>query len=124
MDDEELGEILINIFLLHHFFKNHDFQYRNFDGRRKITFNHYLTLMILKKRKKLPISEIGRLTSVKKQNMTYIIDRLVEIGLVKRVPDMSDRRVVNITITDGGIKYLDKWQKLKLKICVALMMEI
>jgi len=56
--------------------------------------------------------------------MTYIIDRLVEIGLVKRVPDMSDRRVVNITITEWGIKYLDNGKKLKLKICVALMMEI
>lgn len=31
--------------------------------------------------------------------------------MIKRVPDINDRRVTNIIITDKGKEYVEKWQK-------------
>ncbi len=48
MDCEELEEMLNNLYLFHRFLKKNGFKYENFDGSKKITFSHYLTLMLLK----------------------------------------------------------------------------
>lgn len=110
MNNEELCEMLNNIYLLPQLFKKSGFKYENFNGYKK-SFNYHLILIILKEQEKLPMSEIGKLMGIKKQNMTYIVDRLVKNGLIRRVPDMKDRRVINITITDEGKEYLSEWQK-------------
>jgi DNA-binding MarR family transcriptional regulator len=68
-------------------------------------------LGILKKRGELPMSEIGRRVHVSKSNMTSLIDKLVEEGLVERLPDKMDRRVINIAITDKGKGLLWNWRK-------------
>jgi len=43
--------------------------------------------------------------------MTSLIDKLVENGLAERLPDKSDRRVINITLTKKGNKLLMEWRK-------------
>lgn len=45
------------------------------------------------------MSEIGRKVCISKSNMTSLIDKLVEEGLVERSPYKNDRRVINISIT-------------------------
>lgn len=42
----------------------------------------------------------------KSSNATRIVDKLLEKKLVSRTKDKSDRRLVNIKITDNGIKLL------------------
>ena len=54
----------------------------------------------------LPVSEIGRRLYISKPYMTALIDTLIEGGFVQRQPDLADRRVINITITEQGKKYL------------------
>jgi len=71
--------------------------------------------MLLKNKDKLYISEIKGLLGTSKQNMTNIIDKLVENGLVKRSPDMNDRRMFYVIITTKGNEYLIKWQQNKIK---------
>lgn len=114
MNNEELCEILNNIYLLHQLFKKNDFEYEKFNGHRN-TSNYYLTLIILKEHGKLPLSKIGNLMSIKKQSMTYIADILVENGLVMRVPYNDDRRVINLAITNNGEECLNEWQKARIK---------
>jgi len=43
---------------------------------------------------------------IAKQNMTTLVDRLMKDELVERRFDATDRRVVNIFITEKGIKFL------------------
>lgn len=38
--------------------------------------------------------------------MTTLVDKLIEEGHAERHPDERDRRVINITITESGKKYL------------------
>ena len=47
----------------------------------------------------------------KSSNATRIVDKLVEKKLVTRSEDKSDRRLVNIKITDKGIKLLSEIDK-------------
>lgn len=49
--------------------------------------------------KAYPIGELGKNARVKKSAITYIIDRLEKEGIVKRVRDNKDRRVVKIRLT-------------------------
>lgn len=110
MDNGELGEILNNIYLLHQVLTKSDSEYNDFNGHRN-TSNYYATLIVLKERGKLPLSEIGKLIGIKRQNMTNVTDTLVGKGLVMRVPSNKDRRVINLSITDKGEKCLKEWQK-------------
>jgi DNA-binding MarR family transcriptional regulator len=115
MDEEKLGEMLDNLFLLYQLFQKNVLKYKTSNGRIKMSFAHYLTLIILKERGELSISEIGTLIGMKKQNMTYLTNKLVEDGLIQRLHDMSDRRVIKITLTGKGDEYLDKWRKSKIE---------
>jgi len=64
----------------------------------------YRVLGVLMKAGSLPVSEIGRRLYISKPYMTALIDTLIEEGFVKRQPDLTDRRVINITITEQGKK--------------------
>ena len=115
MDEEKLGEMLDNLFLVYQLFQKNILKYKTSNGRIKMSFAHYLTLIMLKERGELSISEIGNQIGMKKQNMTYLTNKLVEDGLIQRLHDMSDRRVIKITLTPEGNEYLDKWRKNKIE---------
>ena len=52
------------------------------------------------------MSAIAHELSYSRQNLTKIVDRLVKDGLVKRTPDASDRRVLNVELTEKGRKFM------------------
>ncbi len=62
-------------------------------------------LMVVMKHGSLPMSEIGRRMGISKPYMTVLVDKLIDEGLVKRVPGKGDRRIINITITKAGKDY-------------------
>jgi DNA-binding MarR family transcriptional regulator len=66
----------------------------------------YHILRILEKRGPLPVSAIGKQLFIAKQNMTTLIDRLMDDGLVERKNDATDRRIINILITKKGVGVL------------------
>lgn len=52
----------------------------------------------------LPFSDIGEKLMVTVSNLTGIVDRLEEKGLVVRERDVRDRRVVRVRLTEKGAK--------------------
>jgi len=52
----------------------------------------------------LPFSGIGEKMMVTVSNLTGIVDRLEEKGLVYRQRDSKDRRVVRVALTEKGVK--------------------
>jgi DNA-binding MarR family transcriptional regulator len=54
----------------------------------------------------LPMSEIGQRLYISRPYMTALADSLIAGGLVERLPDPCDRRVINIAITEKGKKHL------------------
>ena len=55
----------------------------------------------------MPFNEIGAKMMVTVSNLTGIVDRLSEKGLVVRQRDTHDRRVVHVLLTDKGIELYD-----------------
>ncbi|MFZ7104343.1 MAG: MarR family winged helix-turn-helix transcriptional regulator [Peptococcaceae bacterium] len=49
-----------------------------------------------------PMSELSRQSACVNSNITSIIGRMEERGLVKRIQDKKDRRVVRVELTDEG----------------------
>ncbi len=76
----------------------------------EITPHHITILKVIGEMGPMPVSEIGRCHGISKSQMTYLIDRLVELGLVERQPDTGDRRVINIMLTGKGEDVLNEFR--------------
>jgi DNA-binding MarR family transcriptional regulator len=50
----------------------------------------------------MTISDLARMAIVPKPQMTHLIDQLVKLDVVERRPDPTDRRVINISMTEYG----------------------
>jgi DNA-binding MarR family transcriptional regulator len=66
----------------------------------------YFILRMLERRGPLPMSVIAKRLTIAKQNMTTLIDKLTQDGLVERRNDINDRRIINIILTERGIDFL------------------
>lgn len=55
-----------------------------------------------------PIQNIGKKILLASSSMTYVIDRLEQKKLVTRTKGKTDRRVINIAITDKGSQLMDE----------------
>jgi DNA-binding MarR family transcriptional regulator len=59
-------------------------------------------ILVLYEHGPLPPSQIAKHIMVQSSTVTGIIDRLEQKGLVCRLRDSSDRRVITIQLTEGG----------------------
>jgi DNA-binding MarR family transcriptional regulator len=57
------------------------------------------------------MSEIGKHMGISKPYMTLLVNRLISEGLVERVPDTDDRRVINVIITEAGRDAIRKFTR-------------
>jgi DNA-binding MarR family transcriptional regulator len=63
---------------------------------------------------KLSATELARATALSAGAMTNRIDKLADKKLVRRAPDTTDRRGVNVVLTDKGISVIDEAIRLRL----------
>ena len=56
------------------------------------------------------LTELARRASMSKQAMGELVDQCVELGLVDRVADPSDRRARIIKFTPAGVAWLDAFR--------------
>jgi len=75
---------------------------------------HFEIMRLLKEEKTLHPAVIGERLVIAKAQMTHLIDKLVELGFVKREMDATDRRTLNITLTQKGSDVLDEQENLVL----------
>ena len=67
----------------------------------------YRTLgVLLREKKPLSMSELGKQLYISKPYMTVLADQLIQDGYVERLRDPEDRRIVNISITRKGTRHL------------------
>jgi DNA-binding MarR family transcriptional regulator len=66
-----------------------------------ITTEHYVILITVKYGHERP-TDIARWLARSPNSVSMIVDRMVKAGLVRRVRDRSDRRVVRVAITTKG----------------------
>jgi DNA-binding MarR family transcriptional regulator len=64
-------------------------------------------MIVLKEEGTLHPAEIGEKLLIAKAQMTHLIDKLVELGMVEREMDPTDRRTLNIALTGKGKRFLE-----------------
>ena len=57
-------------------------------------------LYVLWQKDQMPIVELSHSTSLAKSTLTSMLDRMEERGLLERIPSDTDRRQINIRLTD------------------------
>lgn len=73
--------------------------------------SHVQVLSMLSDTGSMSVSEISRRLGIAKPNITPLVDKLIETGLVDRKRDAVDRRVVNIVILPAGRMKLEAIHK-------------
>lgn len=70
----------------------------------------YIHIMGWMKSKGEPVSmtDLASAACISKPNLTTMIDRLCEEGMVERLADPNDRRIVNVGLTKKGSDYLNQ----------------
>ena len=79
---------------------------RNYLARGVITLPQLWILEKIRDEKKCPMLLLSHNLGLKSSTLTGIMDRLVELGLVKRFPSESDRRQVLAELTPKGRRIL------------------
>ena len=75
---------------------------------RAISSTHLHVLYLLEGDGPLPMSRLAELLDVSLPNVTGIVDRMVERGLVERGRDADDRRVVTVKVTESGHRTIEE----------------
>ena len=70
----------------------------------------YIHIMGWIKSKETPVSmtDLAQKAFISKPNLTTMVDRLCDEGMVERLADPNDRRIVNVGLTQKGIDYLNQ----------------
>ncbi|MFL0250415.1 MarR family transcriptional regulator [Clostridium neuense] len=80
-----------------------------------ITTAHIKVMYIVKECKKTNITELGKMLSSPKSNVTSWTNKLVGMNLVKRVYDENDRRIIYVRLTDEGEKFMQFYKEALMK---------
>lgn len=106
-----LSDISDNLYLLLFSLNKHIFNPSVLTKKFNIPHSHIKVLFYLIHNGPIPISKLAKELCVSKPNMTPIIDKLVEEGLVSRDYDSTDRRVILIKTTPKALEILKEGQE-------------
>lgn len=70
---------------------------------------HMQTMTILSEKELFTMTEISNEMTMSRQQMTPIIDKLVDSGFVQREHDNIDRRSIKISLTSVGLDFLNNF---------------
>lgn len=64
-------------------------------------------LAVLWRRGDCTMTDLSRLLRVTKSNITFLVDRMEEQGMLRRLPDADDRRKILIHLSEQGRKEIE-----------------
>lgn len=79
-----------------------------------LTLAQFNVLILLKRQSfegRINQTTLGKMMLVNRSNITGLIDRMEQAGLVRRTADPEDRRVHYVEMTEAGSRVLDKADK-------------
>ena len=77
-------------------------------SKSKIGPMQFHLLFILEEKGNLSMTELSKELLISKQQMTPLVDKLIKLGFVLRKYNKVDRRVINISLSSSGKKYIEK----------------
>lgn len=102
----ELDGIINNLYyimpLFHRAIKKKLFQNKTTLAQHGLLPHHYEIMRMLHESGQVHISSVADKLFIPRPQMTYLIDKLVDTGMVERNTDPSDRRMLDIQLTSKG----------------------
>lgn len=83
-------------------------RYRPFFEELDLTYPQYLVLLVLWEQDHLTVSQIGEHLNLDSGTLTPLLKRLEQKNIISRRRSSEDERIVNITLTEEGIKLKEK----------------
>ncbi|WP_394233520.1 MarR family winged helix-turn-helix transcriptional regulator [Niallia oryzisoli] len=77
-------------------------------AKNNISITEFSVLEVLYHKGRQTINEIGNRVLITSGSMTYVIDKLENRGLLKRIACPNDRRAIHVTLTNDGNNLLEK----------------
>lgn len=103
---KNLNDISENLYILLLSLNRHIFNPNDLTKKFSLPHSHIKVLFYLVHNGPTSISKMAKDLCISRPNMTPVIDKLVEDGLVYRDYNPNDRRVILIKHTDKGLKFL------------------
>ena len=72
---------------------------------------HYEIMRMLQESGQVHISIVADRLFIPRPQMTYLVDKLVDTGMVERNTDPSDRRMLDIQLTSKGNLIIEEYRK-------------
>ena len=69
---------------------------------------HFAIMGILYEKNNTRVTELAKILAVTKPQITFLVDQLVKMEVVERHPDSSDRRVINLVLSEKGRALLEE----------------
>ena len=69
---------------------------------------HFGIMKQLQEAGTLHVAEIGERLQIARPQMTHLLDKLAELKIIERHTDKTDRRMINIVLTDKGKNTLEE----------------
>ncbi len=107
MDEIKLETIVQNFISIIPLFKKKLLHDNCKSNKGDLNHSHFQILAVLKKEGKLPISEVAKKLFISTPNMTKLLTKLIDEGMIERTPGEKDRRIININLTEKGNIYLE-----------------
>ncbi|AZK48057.1 MarR family winged helix-turn-helix transcriptional regulator [Paenibacillus lentus] len=76
--------------------------------RHGLSPSEFTILEVLYNKGRIPLQQIGDKILITSGSVTYNIDKLVQKGLIRRVPCEEDRRVIHAEITTDGTEMFEQ----------------
>ena len=112
MDKSILEQVTVNLLsippVIHRIVRNKFIRTSLTDIGLDITPLHFEIIRLLMEEGIMHVAEIGHRLEIAKAQMTQLIEKLVDMGIVERQPDTDDRRVINIALTARGKSLLEE----------------
>lgn len=98
-NNELVGELCLSFYSVYKLFSQY---YTKLLSEFDLTYTQYLVLMVLWKKPRQTLSEVGKRLDLSSNTLTPLFKRLEEKGYIKRVKTEADKRQLYIELTAAG----------------------
>ena len=109
-DDKKLESIVDDLHFSFHLLSRRIAREENARSMKRFDPSRFVLAAVMK-HGPIRMSEIGKRMDISKPYMTALVDKLIQEGLVERIPDVRDRRVINVAITRAGRDALKEFRR-------------
>lgn len=107
MKYENIEELVYKLLLLMPTLQKRILKSNDVTVNSKLSPLQFYLIVILNENGILSMSELSKNICISKQQLTPMIDKLIDVGFVERSFNKNDRRIINVKLNDKGLEFLN-----------------